>query len=246
MKKRILVLLIVFLISVFFSCINSSDEKEIIDLSQLPPPPPPKPGDCYDNNLKENSFSLDTIIKIKVLSKIAKRQITENDIYELITQTVFLSDEDALPDSLCLKIVKKVSTNSYDITFKDIENLYPKYISKNDIIYLYSQLTCDEFLWDCSKLKNTVCLSVADLVDLQKSYQDSCSYEDVYWDTFIRKYGYYGLHVFSKPIFNLKKDFALVIYNGSGGRGLGSGQYLIFKKESNKWILVEEITTWVT
>jgi len=245
--KHIKILIIIILVVFSNSCINQGNDKSTNNQVNDSEPPPPKPGECYDYDLKNTKFSQDTIKQIEILAENAKSIITENDIYELVNQTIFPTNEKKIADSLCQKIVQKTRTYYGHIDLKRLTQFYPKYIKQDDILFMYSQLSCNEFYWKSDNLKNAICLTDDELHKIfARQKGDTTNNSSDKWKTFRQKYGLYGLHSYSKPIFNKQKDFALIETSGSGGEGLGSGNLLIFQKINSKWKLIESIELWIT
>ena len=227
-----------FLFMAFFisSCENS-DQKIIAETI----PPPPKIDQCIDFDLKSRYFSADTVSLLQGFANESKTNILDNDIYTLMTQAFFRRDGKNMPDSLCTKIVLKTQTYKGEITLETISKLYPDFILQDDILYMYSQLSCEDYFWDTHQLPNTIGLTSE---ELERIFDDEDAIKN--WEEFIGKYGLYGLHNFSKPIFNKAENIALVIHEGNGGCTLGSGTMYIVKKGKYRWRIVKEIELWIS
>jgi len=242
-------LILLFFLLSMMACFNSPDSKRNSEAEDEIPPTPPTPEALCDYFFKNTHLSKDTLKQIKILVKKAASIISENDVYNLMNQATFPTDTAALPDSLCTKIAKKTLTFGEHLNLNLLKSLSPTYIELADVLFMFSQISCNATEWDCGRLKNVVCLSQADLdmVFAKRTGEiDSIDYSSEKWKQFRRSYGKYGLHWYSKPIFNEKMDFALIEYRGAGGRGLGSGALLIFQKKDSRWRLVEARELWIT
>ena len=142
-------LLIIFLLLFFISCFNSNSKRND-DI----PPPPPSPEAVCEVFFKNIHLSKDTLKQIKILSQKAHATISETDIYTLMNQAIFPNDALTLPDSLCTKIVKRTSTFGEHLDIKHLKSMSPTYIEMEEVLYMFSQLSCNSTEWDCNRLKN--------------------------------------------------------------------------------------------
>ena len=103
-------------------------------------------------------------------------------------------------------------------------------------------MTCKTFLWDPKRLSNVRCISNKEFEDIFKS-TDNMTKEDMskLIQDFKNKFGDNRCEKYSKPIFNLKKTFALISHSTNFG-----GEILYFKKENGKWRLLGCEETWRT
>ena len=66
--------------------------------------------------------------------------------------------------------------------------------------------------------------------------------KDSAWNDFIDKYGLYGIHYFSIPIFNKEKTKAIIISGGEGSSRIGDKSLLIFYFKDGKWEIIKDIS----
>jgi len=130
--------------------------------------------------------------------------------------------------------------------FKTLTEHYKEYIDKSDVLFLYSQMTSEPYYWNEKKMCNVKCLSTKVLKEIY--YIPDNTPGDSIRTVLKRcrqkmkiKYGHYFCEVYSKPIFNHMKTFAVMT--------LHSGYYgdiMFFIKKNNKWILIERQGTWIS
>lgn len=192
---------------------------------------------CNDTSalLHFSSDTLETLIKY---NKIADSIISDEDIYDLVEQTIFCKLlKGKSPNSVIL--LQQTTFSNLDIGFNYLTS---DFIDRDDILFLYSQMTCKPFLWDQKRLSNVRCISNKEFEDFFNSF-DITSKEDIskLSKDFKNKFGDKRCEKYSKPIFNLKKTFALISHSTNFG-----GEILYFKKENGKWRLLGSEEAWRT
>jgi len=189
------------------------------------------------------SFSLDTLDILRKYHKIADSIITNKDIYDLLRQTIFPTTAKSLPDSDKTPIQQVTFTN-VDLDFETLTEDYKEFIDKSDLLFLFSQMTSEPYYWNEKKMCNIKCISTKELkeiyyvpnntpIDSIKKVLNRCRKK------MKAKYGHNFCEVYSRPIFNRNKTFAIMT--------LHSGYYgdiMFFRKENNKWVLIKRQGTW--
>lgn len=199
---------------------------------------------CEDVYLLEN-FSDNTLETLRKNHKIADSIITDNDIYDLLRQTIFPTTTKSLPDS-DKTLIQQVTFANIDMNFKTLSHDYKEYINESDILFLFSQMTNEPFYWNEQKLCNVKCISTKELEEIY--YIPDTTPEDSIKVLLNRsrekmksKYGHSFCEVYSKPIFNRNKTFAIItLHNGY------YGDIMFFKKKNNKWTLIKREGTWIS
>lgn len=113
-------------------------------------------------------------------------------------------------------------------------------LSRADKWNLIDNLSDEWLLWNKNKLKKIWVLSPLELDKLDESRHDD------FWINFKKFYGKYGLHSYSKPLFNEDKTVAIIEHAGSGDWLLGSGDIYVFIKYQGKWILYDSKMLWIS
>jgi hypothetical protein len=197
---------------------------------------------CGDINELE-SFSLDTLELLRKYHKIADSIITDNDIYDLLGQTIFPTTTKSLPDS-DKTLIQQVTFTNIDLDFKTLTEEYKEFIDKSDLLFLFSQMTSRPYYWNEKKMYNVKCISTKELkevfyipdktpLDSIKKVLKRCRKK------MEAKYGHNYFDVYSKPLFNRDKTFAVMTLQFSNG-----GFIMFFRKENNKWTLIKREGTW--
>jgi len=199
---------------------------------------------CEDIYLLEN-FSLDTLDILRKNHKIADSIITDNDIYELLRQTIFPTTAKLLPDS-DKTLIQQVTYANIDMDYRTLTEHYKEYIDKSDVLFLFSQMTSEPFYWNQKKMCNVTCITTKALKDIFyipdntpgdsiRKILNNCRQK------MKTKYGHSFCEVYSKPIFNRNKTFAVMTLHSGF-----YGDILFFRKKNNKWVLIERQGTWIS
>ncbi len=190
------------------------------------------------------SFSLDTLELLRKYHKIADSIITDNDIYDLLRQTIFPTTAKSLPDSN-KTLIQQVTFANIDLDFNTLSEDYKKIIDKSDVLFLFSQMTNKPYYWNEKKMCNVKCVSTKELKEIyyipENTPRDSIK-------TVLSRcrkklktiYGHSFFEVYSKPLFNRDKTFAIVTLHGGY-----YGNIMFFRKENNKWTLIKRQGTWI-
>lgn len=162
-------------------------------------------------------------IQIKPLYK-------DKDVYQLLSDAI-------LPQGKLsnLEKLKLINLTTADIRSK-IEFQLTLYCDVQDSIDFFANLDTKTYCFDCSLLPNTVCFSSADIAQLFALYDEKG------WANFRNKYGNYGLHYFSIPLFNSDRTKAIIIYGGMGSTKTGSTELLLLEKARSKWTIYRTVT----
>ena len=164
--------------------------------------------------------------------------IIDDEIYDFMNGVLMrnLSENDS---SNFLKIICFSIGNIEDIR-NVINELPDSLIDEKQKIYLQGQLSNDKCIWDDSKLKGAWLLTPSELENINQN--DSTDF----WKEFRAKYGNYGKHKFSKPIFNKELTLAIILHSGQGGWLHGSEEVKVYIKIDNKWTLYKKIILWIS
>jgi hypothetical protein len=156
-----------------------------------------------------------------------------------MNQTI-LSGDEATSDSLeFLKLVCFSLKHSEEL-YSFIKSIEDSLVPKLDKRYMLKQHSDKTYLWNNEKLKMAWCLTPRDLVNV--SYSDTTDY----WEEFRKKFGKYGRHRYSKPIFNEDGSLCVIEHSGQGNWLTGSGTILLFKRENENWTLVRREYLWIS
>ena len=188
---------------------------------------------------------LDTLEILRRNHKIADSIITDNDIYDLLRQTIFPTTTKSLPDS-DKTLIQQVTFANIDMDFNTLKVDYKEFIDKSDILFLFSQMTSKPYYWNEKKMCNVKCISTKELEEIyyiaDNTHGDSIrTLLNRCREKMKAKYGHNFCQVYSKPIFNRNKTFAIMT--------LHSGYYgniMFFRKENNKWTLIKRLGTWIS
>lgn len=192
---------------------------------------------CIDIDfLKQATQS--TLDSLNENHRIADSIITDNDIYDLLQQTLFQFS----PKSNCyinLLLDRTYSSLALDINI--IRDFSTDSIGNENVLFLYSQITNEPYVWSIEKLNNVRRISIQDIEDAfikSKPLIDTSSISSLYiMDRYKAVYGRLGFQILSKPIFNQNKTFAIFSYQRYGYRRIMS-----FRKISDKWLLSRELS----
>ena len=161
--------------------------------------------------------------------------IEDQNIYNFMNQLI----KNNPIDSLHYRKMRCFTISLDEDSKKVINKISEKYLNKEDKKFILSQISNKRFLWDKNRLSNYWLLSQVVIDSLHNEKED-------FWKAFKKEYGFYGLHSFSKPLFNNNKDIVVIEHSGSGGGTLGSGSILIYKKVDNSWVLIENYRLWIS
>jgi hypothetical protein len=205
-----------------------------------------QPWECYTPDMDIiKKFPIDTINLLIKNHKLADSIITDNDIYELVGQTIFPSGERLKPDSE-FELLKQETFTSFHIGYGTIIEFCPEFIGREDVLFLYSQITCESYFWNEKKLKNVKCVPTNEFKEyylapnnLPKQFVKS--YFKFKRKKFKQKYKNRYIEIYSKPIFNKAKTLAIIEHEQNF-----YGDLLIFKKINNKWKKIAEHNLWIS
>ena len=200
---------------------------------------------CEDINILGN-FSLDTLKILRQNHKIADSIISDNDVYDLLKQTIFPLTTKLLPDSN-KTLLQQVTFANINLSFKTLTKYYYEFIDNSDVLFLYSQMTNKPYYWNENKMCNIKCISTKELEKI--FYIPDNTHRDSIKETLKRcreklkaKYGRHSsFEVYSKPIFNRDKTFAIMTLHNSL-----YGEIMFFRKKNNKWTLINRQRTWIS
>lgn len=166
------------------------------------------------------------------VNRSTKDQVKGKHVYEFMNTAIFTfesSDRRELPKL-------DFRTIEYDPELKDfINSIDDSIISPRDKKYLIRHIVNKSLRWDRTKLSNVWCLTVTERRQTMVNNP-----EDHYGLEFMKHFGEGGLHSYSKPIFNRKRNIAIIEHHEYGGLLSASESILLFRKEAGKWILVRE------
>ncbi|MEI7597301.1 MAG: hypothetical protein WCK02_16245 [Bacteroidota bacterium] len=176
-----------------------------------------------------------------IYNKLSNSLITDIEVHSFLNEAVFPN------------IAKSDSVYIYSDTYSHLGNFsingnsfLTSYIDKSELIYMMSQLTCQPYSFDEKKLKNVRCISN---VEIKKIFSVPKNLPEKYIRFFIKykralykeKYHLNHLSLYSKPIFNKDKTFAIIQFESNY-----YGDLLIFKKIKNKWIKIAQENLWIS
>ena len=95
-------------------------------------------------------------------------------------------------------------------------------------------------VWDTLKLEKLRVLTPAEINSVTR--QDTTDF----WEAFHSKYGYSGIHSFSQPLFNRKKDVVIINHSFQGDWLSGFGQIECYKKRDRRWELIKVMNLWIS
>jgi len=132
--------------------------------------------------------------------------------------------------------IKLLNLTSQDIRtyFENIK--LTEYVTIQDSIDFMNQMDTGLYIFDCNKLKNTICVSVAEYLDIFGLHKPEDN-----WISFNKLYGKYGLHYFSIPLVNSMGNKAIMIMGGANYKQ-GSKELLFLEKNSKeKWVVYKNV-----
>jgi hypothetical protein len=169
----------------------------------------------------------DSYVQLKRNNKL----IDDQGIYDFVNFAFFKADNIGLDKREFTKL--NCFTQKYSTYITEFIDLQPDTVlSKQDKNYMKSHIQNRPFLWDENKLINVWCLTPKELNELSKHSTDN------YWENYIKKYGKFGFHSFTKPIFNQDQNIVIIEHSGIGNGELASRDIYIFRKVKSKWKLV--------
>ncbi len=133
---------------------------------------------------------------------------------------------------------------------KAISILQP-YLKPGDKPFMLEQIDSSVLIWNCDRLNTVICPdtnvvdSIFSLPDKPIQSKEVLAFKDP-WSIFRQVYGNYGLHSYSKPIYNQNRTIVIIEHSGVGGYTMGSGEIYIFKRDNSKWELIYELDLWIS
>ena len=123
------------------------------------------------------------------------RLINEVEIYEFMNS--MLNGKDTVVEDKREHIKIDCLTLEHGIEFREFLELQDdSLISKEDKEFMKLQFANTKYVWDCDRLQNVRCLTPKELKEIEKNSDRD------FWELYKELYGKYGLHSYSKPIFN--------------------------------------------
>lgn len=165
--------------------------------------------------------------------------ISEHEVYDFMNYAIFGVDNSISERREFFKLNCFALKHSSDLR-KFISSQSDTILTRQDKKYMRSQFDNQTLLWDQDKLINVWCLTPKDLYKVKEN--DSLDY----WDNFRERFGDYGYHHYSRPIFNKDKTVVVVEHSGQADGLLGSGNILLFRKENHKWKLIKKQNLWIS
>jgi hypothetical protein len=141
--------------------------------------------------------------------------------------------------SLQVKLDCLTSLLDFETIDDYVNGVSSRVLSEEDKEFMMEQYTDKKYLWDKSKLKGYWVLYPKDLNVIEGETPKD------YWDTFRVRYGNFGLHDFSIPMFNRDKTFAVVLHAYQAGLDDARGMIEAYRKVNGRWVLYERIRLWV-
>lgn len=165
--------------------------------------------------------------------------ISGNEIYEFMNFALF-DAENIENDSMEFMKINCFSLKHSSDLESFIKSINDSILSSSDRLFMANQLNSETYLWDKNKLINVWCLIPSDFAKIHRS--DTTDY----WEEFRAKFGMYGHHHYSKPIFNIAKNICVIEHSGQGDWLVGSGDIFLFIKENGKWKLLKNEMLWIS
>jgi|SRR5690606_13318840 len=163
--------------------------------------------------------------------------IYENDVYEVIN--AFLSNFDehqenpkklAKGDFLLLFPFVEEQPYEYDIQeLNEILSRSDSLFSEKDKKFITKQMKNSNFDLKQGFISNYKVLS-KDFINTITGFSDE-----------VNKF-----HTISIPLFNLKKDIAMISFGTYTGYNDASGMKIIYKKENGKWVAIKTLNLWIS
>ena len=189
------------------------EEKE-----QAPPPPP-------------INFGVVTAFRDQAAG--VKAVYVSDNVYQLLHDAITPGGQ--INDSEKLKLLNITTSDIRQYT-KSVHSL-SKYCSKQDSTDFFTNIDTARYVFDNTRLINIICIPVPEY--LQIFNKGNCADN---WGAFRNKYGKYGLHYWSIPLFNQSHTKALMITGGAGDCRIGSNELILLLKEKGKWRIKDEVT----
>jgi hypothetical protein len=165
--------------------------------------------------------------------------INDKEAYEFMNYALF-GASNIVADSLefiklnCFSLMHTSQLKSF------INSSSDTLLNSSDKKFMRQQLNNKLFLWNNEALINVWCLTPEDFAKI--NYSDTTDY----WEQFRANFGEYGLHYYSKPIFNEVKNICIIEHSGQRDWLFGSGDILLFKKINGNWKLLIEENLWIS
>jgi hypothetical protein len=128
-----------------------------------------------------------------------------------------------------------------DITTADISRLEENYNLSTitpfkDSFPSLQKLGGGLYKLDCTQLKNVSCISVKTFLNIFGNRRIRRS-----WEQFHVEYGVSTLNYISLPVYNSKRDLAIIIF-GAWGHNIGAQELLYLKKENQDWNVINRVS----
>lgn len=165
--------------------------------------------------------------------------ITDNEVYDLMNE--LLSSKDSVKkDSMKYMKISVFPLKHSKALRSFIIDLEDTIVTQKDKEYMLQYFSTKTKLWDEKQLRNIWCIKPSELAELGGNYTLD------YWQAYRKKFGDYGKHSYSKPIFNKDRTVAVIEHSGGGGWLLGSGAIWCFTKVDRSWRLTFKQTLWIS
>lgn len=166
------------------------------------------------------------------------RLINEVEIYEFMNS--LLNGKDTVVEDKREHIKIDCLTREHGIEIREfLEMQDDSVISKEDKEIMKLQFENTKYVWDCDRLQNVRCLTPKELKVIEKNTNRD------YWELYKELYGKYGLHSYSKPIFNAEKTKVIIEHEGLSGWENGSGELYLFSNKNGKWYIEAKTILWI-
>lgn len=189
------------------------EEKE-----KAPPPPP-------------TDFGVVTAFRGQAAK--VKAVYTNDNVYQLLRDAFTPSRHLSDPEKLKLLNITTPDIQQY----AQFVNSLSKYCSNQDSIDFFSNADTARYIFDSARLSNVICIPVTEYLYIFN--KGNCADN---WDAFRKKYGMYGLHYLSIPLFNSSHTKALMVSGGNGSCRTGSKKLVLLVKVKGKWRIKDEVT----
>ena len=201
-------------------CINEPIKVTVTPEEKEQKPPPP-----------QTDFGV--VIAFREQAAKVKAVYASDNVYQLLHDAIAPRGQKSDSEKLKLLNITTADIRHYTQSVHSLS----KYCSKQDSTDFFANIDTATYSFDSARLINIICISVPEY--LQIFNKGNCADN---WDAFRNKYGHYGLHYLSIPLFNRSHTKALMITGGVGNCRLGSKELILLVKGKDKWRIKDEVT----